>query len=512
MDDERKTTDSGSENGFRGKLASALWDYGQSDAYPFHMPGHKRNPGFMALPPVNAIDITEIDGFDDLHHSDGILKEVQEQAARVRGSERTWFVVNGSTCGILAAVSACVRPGERILLARNCHKAVYNAIELRGLKPVYLYPRLHEKYGIYEGADACEVERLLKTFPDIKAVVITSPTYEGVISDVAAIARAAHEAGVPLIVDSAHGAHLGYSPQFSPSPVSLGADLVIESLHKTLPSMTQTALLHRCHNRVDDRKVEKYLSMYETSSPSYVMMASMDQCVSLIKDQAGPLFSRFFKRLESFYQACGSLKNLRLLTPGDFARAKGYDCSKLVFYVTCRPGMGPWLYDRLREDYHLQMEMASADYVLAMTSICDTDQGFDRLKRAVLALDERLEAFAGPKPVETDGGMAAGKGAFLEKNMECPTVPVMSSAQAAWEESVWVSLKDAVGCISQTYVYVYPPGIPMIVPGEQVPGMMPAQVARLMRAGLKVYGLKGGGDDGEDPCIAVIPQGGKMNG
>ena len=139
MADVKKTTGFGEEKSFRGKLASALWDYGQSDAYPFHMPGHKRNPAFMTLPPVNSIDITEIDGFDDLHHSDGILKEVQERAARVRGAERTWFVVNGSTCGILAAVSACVRPGERILLARNCHKAVYNAIELRGLNPVYLY-------------------------------------------------------------------------------------------------------------------------------------------------------------------------------------------------------------------------------------------------------------------------------------------------------------------------------------------------------------------------------------
>ncbi|MBB5264005.1 arginine/lysine/ornithine decarboxylase [Catenibacillus scindens] len=504
MADVKKTTGFGEEKSFRGKLASALWDYGQSDAYPFHMPGHKRNPAFMTLPPVNSIDITEIDGFDDLHHSDGILKEVQERAARVRGAERTWFVVNGSTCGILAAVSACVRPGERILLARNCHKAVYNAIELRGLNPVYLYPKLHEKYGIYEGVEAREVQRLLEIYPDIKAVVITSPTYEGIISDVEAVVRVAHEAGIPLIVDSAHGAHLGYSPDFFPSPVSLGADLVIESLHKTLPSMTQTALLHRCMGLVDERKVEKYLSMYESSSPSYVMMAAMDQCVSLLKDQAGPLFSQFFGRLEKFYQDCRGLKNMRLLMPGDFQYAKGYDLSKLVFYVTCRAGMGPWLYDRLREDYHLQMEMASADYVLAMTSICDTDEGFRRLKEAVFALDERLEDYDGVQTQGKDCSLATGKGTLLEENLNRPAIPVMNSAQAAERECVWVDLKDAPGHISQTYVYIYPPGIPMIVPGEQVPKAMPSQVVRFQKAGLKVHGLETGETGKEEPRMAVI--------
>lgn len=422
-----------------GGLCGALAAYGDSDAYPFHMPGHKRNPEFMALPPVNRIDITEIDGFDNLHHAEGILQSAQERAAKVRGADRTWFLVNGSTAGLLSAISACTRRGGRILVARNCHKSVYNAIELLGLRPVYIYPKLHQRYGIYEAVAAKQVEELLESYEGIEAVVVTSPTYEGVISDIEGIAKVAHRYGLPLIVDSAHGAHLGYHGHFAPSPVALGADLVIESLHKTLPSMTQTALIHRCGTRVNDGRLQKYLAMYQTSSPSYVMMASMDQCMALLEAQAAPLFEAYSRRLralrrrlEALVEEAGSAKTqsasseaasapeklcvasaalavpdecrgaespasrpyIRLLGASELCQVKGssYDDSKLVLFVENGRGMGQWLYDRLREDYHLQMEMASADYVLAMTTICDTDEGFGRLLDAVTQLNARLAA------------------------------------------------------------------------------------------------------------------------
>lgn len=471
-----------------GSLVQALAEYSETDAYPFHMPGHKRNPDYMALPPVNSIDITEIDGFDNLHHAEGILRKAQDRAALVRGAGRSWFLVNGSTCGLLAAISACTVRGGRILVARNCHKAVYNAIELRGLKPVYYYPAIDKHYGIYGAVDSEGIRRLLQKYAKIQAVVITSPTYEGVISDIGAIADTVHEFNIPLIVDCAHGAHLGYSEDFPLSPVSLGADLVIESLHKTLPSMTQTALLHLCGSRVNVRRLEKYLSIYQTSSPSYVMMASMDQCMELLQKHRTELFCSYSRRLMKLRSCFRELENIRLLGAGDLCSVQGssYDNSKLVFYISKCPGKGQWLYDRLREDYHLQMEMVSADYVLAMTSICDTDEGFRRLEDAIKELDRRLCAKA-PENLFSAKGAERATLLCLPDGGE---TPVLCSEEAAAYSTEWVDIKQACGRISQTYLYLYPPGVPFLVPGERITRQTLEVVRRYQCAGLTVLGME----------------------
>lgn len=501
------------ENKRTSGLLEALNAYAASDAYPFHMPGHKRNPLFMDLPPANAIDITEIDGFDNLHHAKGLLKAAQERAARVRGAGRTWFLVNGSTSGLLSAISACTSRGGRVLVARNCHKSVYNAIELCGLHPVYIYPEIHPKYGIYKAVDKTAVEALLKEYEGIQAVVITSPTYEGVISDIPAISHIVHSYGLPLIVDSAHGAHLGYGAGFSPSPVTQGADLVIESLHKTLPSMTQTALIHRCGHRVDDKRLQKYLSIYQTSSPSYVMMAAIDQCMALLEENAKTLFDSYSRRLRRLRQALensGGLQAgnqsasnrpqageerkrpyIRLLGADELCQVEGssYDDSKLVLFVENCRGMGQWLYDRFREDYHLQMEMASADYVLAMTSICDTKEGFERLRRACMELNDRLSEMDGTYRDENIcAGLWQGK---------APKEPPLSIAEAVQRSWRLVTLEDAIGQLSGTYLYIYPPGVPFCAPGERITLSMIKLILEYIASGLEVHGLIGG-RPGED--------------
>ena len=528
----------GTQEPWPGGLLAALESYGASNAYPFHMPGHKRNPQFMKLPSVNTIDITEIDGFDNLHHATGILKAAQERAARVRGAGRTWFLVNGSTSGLLSAISACTSRGGRVLAARNCHKSVYNAIELCGLHPVYIYPEIHPKYGIYKAVDKAVVEALLKEYEDIQAVVITSPTYEGVISDIRAISHIVHSYGLPLIVDSAHGAHLGYGAGFSPSPVTQGADLVIESLHKTLPSMTQTALIHRCGHRVDDKRLQKYLSIYQTSSPSYVMMAAIDQCMALLEGNAKTLFDSYSRRLRRLRQALEnpgpslsdspqagspSVSNsqkagarpkrpyIRLLGAADLCQAEGssYDDSKLVLFVENCRGMGQWLYDRFREDYHLQMEMASADYVLAMTSICDTKEGFERLRRACMELNIRLLKMGSE---EASGIKGSGsktdrhKAAFAISGVlrrdesicaglwqgEAVAEPPLPISEAVDRSGCMVALKEAIGRVSGAYLYIYPPGVPFCVPGERITESMIKLILRYIDAGLEVHGLIAG--------------------
>ena len=254
-------------------LYQALSDYAASDFYPYHMPGHKRNPAGGEMADYHKIDVTEIDGFDNLHQAEGILKEAQLRANRLYGADETFFMVNGGSCGVMAAVMAATEPMDEILIARNCHKSIYNAAILQGLIVRYYYPKMISDYDICDGASADEISVLLDSYPEVKAVVITSPTYEGVLSDIPGIAAVVHTRGKILIVDEAHGSHFGLSPHLPQGAIAGGADLVIHSLHKTLPAMTQTALLHVNGDRVDREKLRGYLCMLQSSSPSYVLMA-----------------------------------------------------------------------------------------------------------------------------------------------------------------------------------------------------------------------------------------------
>ncbi|MDE5893243.1 MAG: aminotransferase class I/II-fold pyridoxal phosphate-dependent enzyme, partial [Acetatifactor sp.] len=244
------------------RLFEQLERYGESDTYPCHMPGHKRQ-SMGALPKQLAkLDITEIEGFDNLHQPQGILCKLQQYAAQVYGAEETFYLVNGSTCGILSAISAAVPMGGRLLIARNCHKSVYHGAYLRRLRLSYLYPALVPEAGICEAISPQQVQEALEREPDINGVLIVSPTYEGRIAEVEEIARIVHSHGIPLIVDEAHGAHLGFHPAFAKGSSRAGADLVVASVHKTLPAMTQTALLHVNGSLVDRRLVRRFLQIY----------------------------------------------------------------------------------------------------------------------------------------------------------------------------------------------------------------------------------------------------------
>ena len=249
------------ENGLRkpdGSLIRQLELYRDSGYYPFHMPGHKRQAVTEYLSNPYLEDITEITDFDNLHHAEGILKEAQEYAGKIFRTYKSYFLIHGSTAGILAAVSACTQQGGRILMARNCHKAAYHAVYLRDLKPVYLYPSWNETLGLNGGIDPKDVEDELRIHKDIQAVLVTSPTYDGVVSDIKKIAGSVHKYGIPLIVDEAHGAHFGFHPYFPENALKKGADVVIHSLHKTLPSLTQTALLHINGTIADRDRIRMY--------------------------------------------------------------------------------------------------------------------------------------------------------------------------------------------------------------------------------------------------------------
>jgi len=366
-------------------LYDKLKEYKASDVYPMHMPGHKRNEGFMPSGLPCDIDVTEIHGFDDLRDPRGVLLETSQLAADLYGSRDAFLLINGTTVGILAAVGAHTKHGDKILAADNCHWSTPNAAELFGLELVYITPDIDETSSVPCSISPTAIESALQKDPDIKLVIITSPTYEGVVSDVTSIAEVVHNSDIPLIVDSAHGAHLGFSRAFPDSAVHSGADVVVMSLHKTLPALTQCSLLHVCSERANKIRLGQMLRILQTSSPSYVLMASIDHCLRLLKTDSVRLFHEYERNLSYFYESVRVLKHLSILN-----RSSGFydfDPGKIVIITKKTALSGRMLADLLREAYKIEIERVFNNYIIALTSICDRPEGFDRLADALCKID-----------------------------------------------------------------------------------------------------------------------------
>ena len=298
-------------------LDQRLAAYSASDYYPFHMPGHKR----AAFPFCNPykMDITEIEGFDNLHHAEGILQNLQIRLQQLYKSKKAYCLINGSTCGILSAIGSLAQQGDQVLISRNCHKSVYHAVKLFKLKVNYVYPSF-VNHAIQGSIDPADVEQAFANIPSIRFVVITSPTYEGIVSDIKTISAIAHKYHAYMIVDEAHGAHFLFSDFFPKSAIEQGADYIIQSLHKTLPCFTQSAALHVGSDRIDCKKIEEMLAIFQTSSPSYLLMSGIDQCMRLLKEHGKQLFADYQKRLEEFYKQCSKLNYLHVLQKKDYEK------------------------------------------------------------------------------------------------------------------------------------------------------------------------------------------------
>ncbi len=477
-----------------GCLYNRLREYSRSDYYGFHMPGHKRQLNMLGSEPAYSIDITEIEGFDDLHHAEGLLKSAQERAAKVYHGEETHFLINGSSVGILSAVAGVTKRGDTVLVARNCHKSVYHAIEMNGLNPVYLAPGFHASMQMNTEVFAEDVKAALRANPKIRAVVIVSPTYEGVISDVEAIVGAAHEKGIPVIVDEAHGAHFGFHSYFPENSNKKGADIVIHSLHKTLPSLTQTALLHINGNLVRREKVRRFIHMLQSSSPSYILMASMDSCIEMLENRRQELFEPYVRSLQALREELQALKGLKLVW------TDRYDPSKLVISGEDVGLTGKMLYRILLEKYHLQMEMAAGKYVLAMTTVGDTQEGFRRLSCALSEIDEENRR-RGRESFQKTGNipcLPAPDVVYNSSEIEEMLEHFHETGVNRVEARLW---RDSVGYVSVEYAYLYPPGIPLIVPGERVSQEAADMLQWYYEMGFSIEGLK------RDSYIEVLTHG-----
>lgn len=519
-----KLEDRGLKNHKKDGLLEKLKKYGQSDYYPLHMPGHKRQnmrDWGIEFPDPFSIDITEIDGFDNLHHAEGILKESMEYAAGVYGADRSYYLVNGSTSGLLSSISAVTSHGGSILMGRNCHKAAYHAVFLNQLRMEYIYPQYIDKYGVQGGLLLEDLEEKLKT-SKFEAVLVVSPTYDGVVSDIAGIARLVHSYGIPLIVDEAHGAHLPFGEDFPKSALDLGADLVIQSLHKTLPSFTQTAILHAKSSLVDLEKLERYLQIYQTSSPSYLFMASMDSCVHRMQEIGRERMHVFYERLMKFYRQMEALEHIQIMREdivGNYGVC-GWDSSKVVISMKKTGKTGPWLMEMLREQYHMELEMCQESYGLAIMTVCDVEEGFSRLGEALLEIDqllkERDKEIEEVKKVETDKEEdetgtenqeidkvyreRCANSKFVDNALQisksCGQDMILYEALSKMKEKIIMT--DSVGRISAGFVSVYPPGIPLLVPGQRINQEMIELFELYQIDGIEVQGID------EYGCIQVV--------
>lgn len=529
-------------------LYEKLKKYEASDFYGFHMPGHKRNTELMGQGLPYGIDITEIDGFDDLHHADGILLELEQRIAKLYGADRSRILINGSTAGIMSAILGCVDRGGKLLVARNCHKSVYHAMELGRLEPVYLYPEFDTTWEINGVIEPGQIKAALEADSEIQAVMLVSPTYDGVVSDIRTIAEIVHSYQIPLIVDEAHGAHFGFHPYFPENSNRCGADVVIHSLHKTLPAPTQTAVLHINGTIAKEEQIWHYLNMLQTSSPSYILMAGIDRCVGLLerekeiskanekgqalleKEQYG--FRQYVARLERLRtELQESLQNLKLVEPemrksqrltpttwnpgtaglrkpeserkegnAEEEKDKGiseghvgksglkigymeYDKSKILISTKRCSKTSEEIYKLLLEKYRLQMEMRAGSYILAMTSIADTDAGFERLKQALLELDKSCRF------ISTERTEGAGV-SFALPRTELVYLPGKAEDFRRKNQTECCRFEEAEGRISLEYAYLYPPGIPLLVPGERISGEVISQLLGYQKQGFSIEGIR----------------------
>ncbi|MDC7228536.1 MAG: DegT/DnrJ/EryC1/StrS family aminotransferase [Spirochaetales bacterium] len=455
----------------------------------FHMPGHKgsalyRKFGYSDfLENFFDCDVTEITGADNLFQAEGILKEVQDSYSRLYDSRKSYMLINGSSSGIIAAVLASVSKGHKLIMARNCHKSVFNALSLAGISPVYAYPDILDDFGVSGAIPPSEIELHLSIHPDADAVILPSPNYYGICSDIEAIADVVHKYNKILIVDQAHGAHLKIFSRYGitelpKSAEESGADIVINSTHKTLGSMTQTAVLNLNSDRVSSFVLEDKLQCIESTSPSYVLMASLDINAGILKEHGEELMHQWFDNLYYFYSRAGKIPGLDLID-----RAERLDWTKINFSFR-KLGLSGYNLEQQLLVRNIFIELYTGDLVMAMTGVGNTRSDFDELLRA-------LNEISKDNYYKNSGSGIIGKGSAFKSNRSHITRAEIYDIP---EKAENVALLEAEGLICKSSIIPYPPGIPLVCPGEKFDKETLLYIRDLRKHGEKVIGVNSAGE------------------
>ncbi len=472
-------------------LFSALMEYVDRDTLPFHVPGHKKGVGidaefkkFIGENPFK-IDVTVFKLVDSLHHPIGPIKKAQELTADAYGADASFFSIHGTSGAIQAMIMSAVNDGEKIIVPRNVHKSITAGIILSGAIPIFMQPELDKKLGIAHGVPPETVKRTLEEHPDAKAVLIINPTYYGVATDLKKIAEIVHSHNIPLLVDEAHGPHLAFSDKLPLSSLEAGADICAQSTHKIIGSLTQASLLHVKSKYIDPKRVQQILNLMQTTSPSYILMASLDCSRRQIALQGKELLQSTIELCAYTRDEINKIPGLYcfgeevLGTPGSYS----FDSTKLTISSRELGITGFELDMILSNKYHIQMELSDFYNTLAVGSFGDTKEGMDRLLKALKEISS--EHFGTKK--------------YIQDFLDIPSIPkkILNPREAFYSDKISIPLKESLGKISGEFLLAYPPGIPLLCPGEEVTQDILDYVEDLKRANLYVQGT-------EDPTVSNL--------
>ncbi len=445
----------------RTPLLDVLLAHAKRQVTSFHTPGHKNGQGIdpklkaFTGRNVYALDVTVFPEVDSLHDPVGPIKKAQLLMARAYGVKYSQFLVNGSSSGNMTMLMSACNPGDSVILSRNAHKSTLSGIIMSGVWPIWIQPKIDQHLDIIFDSDAAQIEEALRQYPEAKAVFITSPTYHGVTTDLRRIADICHARGKLLLVDEAHGAHLKFHKDLPISAVEAGADMCVQSTHKILSALSQGSVLHVNSDQIDITRVRKIISMLQTTSPNYFILASLDAARKQVFFQGEKIFGRLIRLAEEARERINRLHHIYCVTQGEI-RAKGYDLdvTKLTLNVTRTGLSGHDVEQLLATQYGIQVDCADLFNLIAIMGIGTTRQDIDKLVAALEDIDRK------------DPGQ--------EKNWVLQ-LPSLSTEMVMTPRDVFlqhrskrVPLSKAVGHISAQTLTPYPPGIPVLIPGERV--------------------------------------------
>jgi lysine decarboxylase len=470
----------------------ALLDYVDSGVLPFHTPGHVQGNGMdlafreFVGDNICAIDLTPMPGIDDLLQPLESIKEAQELAAEAWGADNTFFLINGSTSGNQCMMVTAANPGDEIAVPRNSHKSMLGGLVMSGAVPVYMQPEVDEALHMDHCVTPETVARTLREHPNVVAVYIVSPTYYGVAADLASIERIVHGAGKLLLVDEAWGPHFHFHPALPLSATSAGADLCINSTHKMLSAFSQCAMLHQKGERVRLDRLKSVLKLFLSTSPNLPMVASLDVARKQMATEGRALLSRAIELAQETRRRINRIDGLYCL--GDDARGQNgvFDLDPTKIAVTVK-GLGYTGYEAseiLRHRYNIQVELADLFNVVALITIGTTVEAADRLATAFeeMARDDR--------PVDMYAPSGILERRLNRGNYKLPKIPPMrmSPRDAFLADTEFVPFKESKGRICAETISPYPPGIPVVAPGEEITADLIAYLRLEMKAGVRIQG------------------------
>lgn len=465
-------------------LFTGLKKHAAKQPVQFHIPGHKKgkgmNPDFRNFMGNDAlsIDLINIEPLDDLHNPKGIIKEAQDLAADAFGADYTYFSVQGTSGAIMTMVLSVCGPGDKIIVPRNIHKSVTTAIIFSGATPIFIHPQLDKNLGISHGITPLAVEHALTAHPDAKAVLVINPTYFGIAADLKKIVEISHSYKVPVLVDEAHGVHIHFHDELPLSAMQAGADLAATSVHKLGGSLTQSSVLNLREGLVSHERVQSVLSMLTTTSTSYLLLASIDAARKQLAISGKEMIEHSIELANKARKEINELSNMYCVGKEVLGGEATYnlDPTKLIISVRDLGWTGYHVERWLREKHNIEVELSDLYNILCIITPGDTEQEVELLLKALQELSKirsQVEAF---QPLE----------------VTIPDIPLLSLSprDAFYAETEVIKLKASAGRISAESIMVYPPGIPIFIPGEIITEENLQYIQQNLDAGLPVQGLE----------------------